>query len=404
MSDRPRAIRRLLLASMAGMTLLASNPAVALDDDALNIGVSLGQRYDSNLFLLPDGASPPIGNGRRSAYTRTAGVDLRIDKAYGQQRFDLSANVSHEFYSPYSDLDFTSRILGASWAWTLTPSLTGNLSINLTKVPNSFSDTGFQTRANPRTTEDRRFDINYRPGASLHPRLAIIQSEDKSAQTTLDRDNSKTTSIEGAMVYEFRSGNSAEVYFRRGRGNYLDLPPTSTIGNESEFNEHETGLSTHWVYDGLSHLDGKFGYLSRDNHSETLHNFSGPVGQLTLTHVLTGKTQVVVTVTSGLSSAQSLISTYSKDETVMISPIWSATGKITVRPSYTFAHRTFKGAPTTGVDDLRWTTRDAALAVDWSALRSLNFTLTINHSNRTSNDSTFQYSNRGALISGKYTF
>jgi exopolysaccharide biosynthesis operon protein EpsL len=390
-------------AAVVAATLLICNPALAFDDDALNIGVSASERYDSNLFLLPNGLQPPQGNGQRSAYTRTAGVDLRIEKSYGQQRFDLGGNVSHEYYSPYSSLDFTSHVLNAAWAWTLTPSLTGNLSINITKVPNSFGDTGFQTQANPRTTEDKRFDVNYRPGASLHPRFSVVQSEDKSAQTTIDRDNSRTSSVEGAMVYEFHSGNSADVYFRRGKGNYFDNISDASIGTESEFNEHETGVSAHWT-EGAAQLDGKVGYLTREHRTFSERNFAGPVGQITFAYAVTGKTQILLAASSSLSSAQSLISNYSQDQTISITPIWSATGKITVRPSYTLTHRSFKGATTPGVDSLRWTTRDAALEVDWSALRSLNFVVTINHSNRTSNDPTFQYSNRGALVSGKWSF
>ena len=378
-------------------------PAYGLDDGVLNPYVYIAQRYDSNLFRLPDGVEP-FGSGRRSATTRTVGVGLQVNKTYGQQRFDVAASVSRDQYDPYDYLDATGRALTATWAWTLTPSLTGNLSFAQVEAPNNFADTGLQVASNKRKTEERRFDVAYRPGAALHPRLALIQSEDKSQQTTFQRQNSKTTSLEGALVYEFRSGNTAELYFRRGRGDYLDLNGDPLLQNDAQYDENETGIAVRWQGSGASRFDGRIGFLDRKHRTFASRDFSGPVGNLQYTYELTGKTRFQVSANRTLSSIQSFSSSYSRDESLSIGPTWFATGKITVRPLYTITRRTFRGALAIVTDDLTLTTRDASLNVDWSLLRSITLSLTVLRSNRSSNDAAFQYADHGAAIRGSLNF
>ncbi len=387
------------------IALLLGSPAsvLAFDNDAFTLTTFAREQYDSNLFRLPDGLQP-FNAGRRSATTQTAGLGLQVDKTYGLQRFDLSATVTRDQYEPYDYLNATGRTIGASWAWTLTPSLMGNLSINQTLAPNNFSDTGFVTHSNTRKTEERRFDVNYRPGAALHPRLSLLDSQDKSEQTTFVRQNSKTTSLEGALVYEFRTGNTTEIYFRRGRGNYIDLNADPVAQSDSQYLESETGVAAHWNWTGLSTLDGRIGYLDRDHRTFASRNFSGPVGQLSFTYYLTGKTSLQVNGSRTLGSTQTLISSYSEDETATIGPVWSATQKITVRPSYSVTRRIFKDPLVPVVEDLRLTQRDATLQVDWSVLRNFNLSLVVLKSNRSATDRNFQYSDRQASVLGRLNF
>lgn len=395
----------------AWSALLLCTSAAAFDNDVVNVQIDLRERYDSNLFRLPDGVQP-YGNQRRSATIRTTGVGLQVDKTYGLQRFDVSATVTHDHYSPYESLDATGRAYNAAWGWTFTPSITGNLSMSRSESLNNFADNllpgqaqgQIQTQPNRRRTEERRFDVNWRPGAALHPRVSLLQNEDKSDQTTIDRQNSKTTSLESALVYEFRSGNTAELYFRRGRGNYLDINADPTFEADSQFNENETGLSAHYRSTGASSFDGRIGYLDRRHRTFSSRNFSGPVGYLYYTYTATGKTQIQLSASRSLASTQSFITSYSRDETLAITPSYSATGKITIRPSFSFTRRNFFGSLVPVADELRMTMRDATFQVDYAALRALNLSFAVTKSNRTSNDGTFQFSNRSASVQASLRF
>lgn len=390
------------ITALACVVLIAQN-AMAADDDVLNLSVFATQRYESNLFRIPDDQLP-FGTGRRSATTTSTGVGVQARKTYGLQTFDIDLTVTHDHYTPYNYLDATGRTLSASWAWSLTSALSGNLSIAQSEAPNNFSDTGVLTTSNKRKTEERRFDVNARPGAALHPRFSVIRSEDKSDQITLDRTNSSTTSLEAALVYEFRSGNSSEVYFRRGRGNYTDVGLLYTGQNDSNFDERETGVRAHWGWTGAVTLDGRVGYLDRTQNALLFPNIRGPVGALSLSYALTGKTALMLSAGRGLTSVQSNFANYSVDQTLSVSPVWSITSKLTLRPSYALTDRKFRGTLIPGADDLKMTMHDTSLQLDYAALRALNLSFQVFESNRSSNNRIFQYRDHGGQIRGSFAF
>lgn len=399
-SSRARsAVERPWLELMTALIVLlgAAEPAFALDDDVFGVSLFADDRYDSNLYRLPDGVQP-FGNSRRSATTRTYGVGLDLNKTYGLQNFSISGNVTKAQYSPYDFLDATSRVINASWRWTLTPSLTGTLSVVRSQTPNNFSDTGVITRTNLRKVEDRTFSVDYRPGAAIHPRLSVLQDEDRSQQQTFNRQNARSTSLEGGLVYDFRSGNEAEIYFRRGRGNYINVDANPVIQQDSQFNEHETGLAAHYRSSGFSSFDGRLGYLSRDNRDFSSRNFGGLDGQLTYTYAATGKTQFQIVASRSLGGTQDLASSYSQDTTVSFNPIWSATSKITVRPGFSLTRRTFQGAIVPVAENLKMTMRDLSLQVDWNIYRTLTVSVAATKENRSSNNALFQFSDHGGLV------
>ena len=381
----------------------AVHDAWGLDTDVLDFSVIASERYDSNIFRLPDDVQP-FGNGRASATTRTLGVGLRLDKTYSQQTFNVDATVTRDHYSPYHFLDATGRTVRAAWLWTLTPSITGNLSINQSQIPNNFIDSGLQTQSNQRKTEERRFDIAWRPGAALHPRFAFLDNEDRSDIPTFERQNSRTLSVESAIVYEFRSGNSAETYYRRGRGSYLNFDANPVDQTDAQFTESEAGVGAHWRSTGTSTFDGRLGYLDRSHRNFASRNFKGLVGSLGYTYAPTGKIQLRLDAVRTLSSTQTFISSYSEDESLAISPVYFATSKIAIRPTYTLTRRLFKGALLPSTRNLDLVSHDFTFRLDWAVFRSLDVSAAYLRSTRSANDLTYQYHDRGGLISGTFRF
>lgn len=364
--------------------------------------ISSRYSYDSNLFSLPDGVSP--ATGPRSAKTWTTAVGLRLDKTYGLQRFTLDAGLEHYRYDPYDSLNFTGHSVAAAWAWTLTPQLTGYVIFNESERPNEFADTGFQLETNSRKVAERRFDVDWRPGAALHPRFSIVQSEDRSERTVFQRENSKTTSIESSLIYEFRSGNTAEGYVRQGKGDYFDTLADPSQQIDTEFDEREGGLRAKWQSTGASKLDGNIGYLDRTHKTFGIRNFNGAVGRLNYVYTITGKSELQMAAQRVLTSSQSTIGSYSADDSFTIAPSYAPTGKITIRPSWSIIRRVFKGAPTAGVLEFRETTRSASLRVDYAALRWLELSAGVSRASRVANYPNFQYVNNQAFILGRLKF
>ena len=395
-------LRKSLLAVLA-LAPMWCQPARAFDDDVVTLSLNAADRYDSNLFRLQDGVQL-VPDGRRSATTRTEGATLVVDKSYGLQHFQVNGNFTRVSYNPYDDLNTTAKVINATWAWTLTPEIGGNILINRTQAPNNFSDTGVQNGPNERKTEDRRFDLDLRPGAAAHPQLSLLTDEDRSQQTTLNRQNSSTRSVQGGLIYEFRSNNTAEIYFRRGRGNYANIDSDPTLQTDAQYNEREIGISAHYRSTGASSFDGQLGYLTREHQTFSSRNFSGLVGQLTYTYIATGKTQIQLQAGRSLYSAQSFLSSYTADETASVNPTWNVTNKINIRPGYSVIRRTFQGAIVPVADNLVTTLQTATLSVDWNVYRAITLSLQVFKERRRSNDAMFDYVDHGGTAQASLRF
>ena len=119
---------------------------------------------------------------------------------------------------------------------------------------------------------------------------------------------------------------------------------------------------------------------------------------------ITGKTCLQLTVGRSVGGAQTLFSNYLVEEGVSVSPIYLATEKITIRPSWSFNRRTYEGSPFGGSDELRQNTRATSVAADWAILRAVDLSASVTSSSRTSNNSAFQYRDRSVFVGGRFKF
>ena len=120
--------------------------------------------------------------------------------------------------------------------------------------------------------------------------------------------------------------------------------------------------------------------------------------------MFTGKTSVELSAGRSLGSSQTLFSSYVVDDGISLTPVYAATEKISIRPSLSYARRTFEGSPFAGSDELRQSTRAASVAADWAIRRNIGISLSLATSNRTSNNSAFQYRDRSAVLGGQLKF
>lgn len=389
------------------VTLLASTCstlAAAQAFEPLNFNAFANQRYDSNLFRLPDSVQPG-GSGDRAVFSETFGAGIRFDKSYGLQRLVADLAVTRYLYTSYGNLDYTGNDASATYDWSLTPQLTGDVIIKHSNLPTDFAYAGFQISPNPAKSDLRRLDVDFRPGAAFHPRYSIFQSINRTSQPLFQQQSSRSTSSELSLIYEFRSGNTAEVYARRANGSYdgqFDQNPVTLA--DPQFKETEYGLRTKWIANGLSRLDANVGYLQRRHATFGARDFNGLVGSVNYRYTFTGKTSFEISASRAVGSAQTLFSNYVVDEGINLSTTYLATEKISLRPFFSYTRRTFEGSPFAGSDRLRQATRSGGVTANWSIRRNLSLSASVETGNRTSNNNAFQYRNRSAMIGGKFQF
>ena len=159
--NRPASIAPRAL--LAAITLTSSTLAGAQAFEPFNFNVFANQRYDSNLFRLPDNVQPGV-NGDRSVFSETAGAGVRFDKAYGLQRLIVDVSVTRYIYNGYGNLDYTGNQEALTYNWSITPELTGAVIIKHSNLPTDFAYAGFQTSPNPTKSDLRRLDVDFQTG------------------------------------------------------------------------------------------------------------------------------------------------------------------------------------------------------------------------------------------------
>ena len=371
--------------------------------DTLRFAAFQVERYDSNFFRLPDGVAPN-GNGRRSGITSTTGFGVGLDKRYGLQRIVIDAAITRDQYAPYHDLNFTGNRLTSTYYWSVTPDITGNLVFDHARLPTDYEFTGFRTQTNPRTTQLARFDVDWRAGAALHPRLSVYANEDTTRDPTFQVQSYKARNAEAALIYDFRSTNSAQVYLRGARGENTNANSAPSLLINNDFTEGEAGVLTRWNVPGVTLGEVAIGRLQRNYSTFNQRDFDGIVGHVSASYTLTGKSTAKLSASRTLNGSQTAFSSYYVEDYARASLDYAATGKIIVRPVFQIRRQVYRGSPFPVASTLTETTRDTTLQVEYSALRALDFAIALTRSSRNSNDPTLPFVDRSASVSARIKF
>lgn len=374
------------------------------ESNAVTFAIFQLERYDSNFFRLSDGIDTP-DRTRRSVVTSITGVGLNLEKSYGLQRIVVNASTSRELYSSYANLDDTGSRVYAALYWSITPNLTGDLTIDYARVPTDYEYLGFVTKPNPRTTRQTRLNVDFRPGAALHPRLVLYEARNSSQDTNFQLQNSRGAGAELAILYDFASGNRLGVYGKRESGRDLNDANFNllTIGNQ-RYRSTEYGGTVEYRSGGQAKLTGRLGYMDYTGETTSLGDFSGVVGSFDYVYDLTGKTRVRANVGRTLFSSLTTFSSYVAEDSVTTGVDYQLTGKLTLRPDFSFRKQTYKSLPTASSPPLSQTSRYYTLRFDYAALRSTDIALSVTHSSRTSSFQGLQFKDNSASVFARFRF
>ena len=374
-----------------------------LESDAFTFGIFQVERYDSNFFRLPDDVAPADGR-RRSGISSISGAGLSFDKAYGLQRVTINAAASRSLYTPRGNLDENAGRFDAKLAWSITPQLTGDLIFNYLRLPTDYADTNATSKTNPRTSHLTEGDVDFRPGAALHPRFTIRQEESRTQDPTFQVQSSRSTTLEGSLVYEFASTNSIGLFVNRSRGQNLGIPDNPALQQSQSFNESEYGVRVNWKSEGRWDVASYIAHHIRDGQTYSARNFSGTVGDLNVAYALTGRTKVEFDINRHLYSSADLFGSYFEASEARIGLAYDLSGKLVLRPQYDIIRQRYNGSPFPTDNLLVEKTQFATLRLDYAALRSLDVAALLSLSRRTSNLSSLQYKNKSASVFARFKF
>lgn len=356
--------------------LLISLSAHADDQDALNVIAGVSQQHDDNLFR--------ISSSKRSDNITSTYAGIRLDKLYSLQRFKLDYTLTLNKYQNNNFLDFNAQEYKAAWLWALTPYLTGTLSATRTEQLNDFKDYTNFTVQNIRTTENQHFEADFSPHGNWHLLGGLTRTNLTNSQTFNEESDFTMNSLDAGFKYVFSSGSAITLmgHDRNGANEKRKLNPI--LFYDTGFEETEGEAKLDWLISGKSKINMRLAHVARAHDHFSQRDYSGAIGSLEYTWMPTGKLQVAIVASSDLSSYQTIYSSYARDDTLSVSPMYSISAKISARASASISERSFLGEgviPSLGRVDKN---KSASVGLDWAPYRSISLGGNIQRSSRSS--------------------
>jgi exopolysaccharide biosynthesis operon protein EpsL len=334
--------------------------AQPVTNDAFQVRGGLGIEHDSNVLRQPNAVADTVG---------TASIGLKFDKRYSLQRLRADIEATTYRYQDQSSLNYSAINYNAAWDWSFTPKLHGVISADRKQYRETTADvlTGVN-RVGRRTERTELAEGIYELGAAWRVLAGVSHSSAKSTEpNTWDASPTVRSAYVGAG-YELGSGTSLTGRLRRGNGEYTD----ATAGAAGDFRENEADLLLKWPVTAKTALEARLGYLDRTHPGASQRDFSGLVGNATVSWEITGKTRLLAGVVRDLSATGLASGGHVTSDRVWLGPVWKPTAHTAVNVRYDRVarkwHDTPGGSPDAGRSE---TTQAASVGFDWAPRPSL---------------------------------
>jgi len=343
----------------------AGTQETALRQDAAPPGFQIramaGIERESNALRTP-------GGGSDTDYY--AGVGLRADRRYGLQRLRADVEANTYRYDKQSSLNYSVLNYALAWDWALGSRFHGIASADRKQYREVTTDpTLLVNRLGKRTERSEVLEGVYNAGASLRLSAGGLHTQASStAPNTWDASPSISSGRVG-VGYELASGSSLWLRYRHGTGHYGDPTPGASTG---DFKENETDDVLKWPVSGKTAVEAELGHLQRKHDTNTVRDFSGMVGNASVSWDITGKTRLVGGVNRALTVSGLALGGHVRSDRFYVGPVWRATAQIAVNARYDHVKRSWEGVPAGTVFAGRGDTVNVLSAgVDWEPRRWL---------------------------------
>jgi exopolysaccharide biosynthesis operon protein EpsL len=356
--------------------------------DTLQFRVGAGVERDSNVLRAPTAESDTIG-------ILTAGA--RYDKQFSLQRIVLDAELATYRHQDFSGLNYNTFNYTGAWNYAFTPRFRGVLSAQQRQYRDTTVATTGVTEANRRTERTQLLEGTYAPGGGWLAQGAVSHSSSESEVARSLESSPTVTSVRIGTGYEFASGTSAIVQYRRGDGEYDNLG--------TDFKEDEVSLVARWALTPKTTVNGRIGYLDRKHDAMGSMDFDGLVANISANWEITGKTSLNAGFERDLGSYEFGGGGFVRNWRTYVEPIWRATAKTAVRLRYQHENRDWvnvaAGAPDAGRSD---DVNAFGVFVDWEPVRNVVLSGAVRHERRDSSLNGFDYRATQVGVGARYSF
>jgi exopolysaccharide biosynthesis operon protein EpsL len=375
----------------------------ALRTDRLDLFVGDTFNYDSNVFRLPSNQSlfglPGIGNDpSRGDYINSATGGLSAEYLVGQrQSFDFDLSAADNRYIHNTGLNNVSSSDKIAWNWAVGSALSGQVGVDYLRQLAGFINTQIYSRdilqreeyfASSRWAVGPRWTVF---GGILGSKYELSDQQEvfnDSTSKVVDVGFDFATNADNLIGFDYRytdnrSPNAAEL---------------NGISFDPDYREDRARLLLKYALTDKTTIDASAGYQRREYPSTAIGSFSGELWRVTLLWQPTAKTQLFASTWQNLAADISAQTDYYRSRGITVSPIWTASEKISVTAYLTYEHQDYLGSnpPGNTLGQVEPASRRDNInsqggTLTYTPIGPLNFTFTLAHERRETNDAIFGY-------------
>lgn len=385
---------------------MMSMPVHADEKDTFNLIAGASWQHDSNIFRLPSGVNASVLPGRADRWDNIGAfyAGVRLDKPYAMQRLKLDFTLTAFRYQNYDFLDFETKDYKAAWLWSLTPYLTGTLSADRKQQLNDFQDYQNYGVRNIRTTETQHFEADLSPHGNWHLLGGFTRSTQANSRTFNEEANFSMESLDAGIKYVFPSGSVITLLGHGRQGNYENRNLNPALLHDTAYDEREGEARLDWMITGNSRINLRAAYIVREHAHFSQRDFDGGVGKIEYNWAPTGKLRLALAASSELSTYQTDSSSYTRINTLTISPAYTISEKLRVSASASISERTFLGEGVIPSSERVDNSRLAGIRIEWMPLRGLSLTGNLQRTTRSSTSIGLDFTDTTAGVNANLVF
>jgi exopolysaccharide biosynthesis operon protein EpsL len=358
------------------------------EEQPLQLRVSGGISYDSNLFRLSDAVDPQtaIGTSDKSDFIYRLGAGGKYELRQSRQKFIAEANVAEYKFQNFDNLDNTSNNLRGEWQWQVGNDWSGDLGASHRRYLESFAN--FQQNVRDMVEQDRIYGTaNYLLHSQLKFTLDVDWYDTQHGDQTRDVLDYKLNNTAFTVVWVTPAQNTVGLQYRNADARYPNRETVGTTPIQNDYTEDEYSLVAHWRLGGASEAIARIGHTERKFEQAPTRNFSEPTWRLTYRWQPTGKTALEFSTWRELAEFQDLTANYARITGISVVPTWSIAPKVVLRGKISLQTLNYVGDPGVFAVTNHREDKDRLyqLSALWTPLRLTELTLTVESGRRTSN-------------------
>lgn len=356
--------------------------------------------YDNNLLRSPDD-----GAVLKDTYHR-AEAGLAFEGVISQQRLLANLNFNRSRFNRYDVLDNDGKDLLAQWNWHIGKHLEGNVGKSYIQSLSRFVEF-HELQRNIRTQQREFFDAAW----LFHPEWRIRGGASRStvnynlfSQRSLDRTEDTG---EFGIDYLASSNSTIGLQLRHTRGEFPYPQDFGFAQVDNSYNQDEAKIKIKWFLSGKSQLQFLGGQIKRKHDFFPARDISAFNARLVANWVPSAKIDMTISAWQETGAVEDLTASYTFNQGGSLGLIWDMSSKTRLEGLLRHESRDYRGEPTfiwMLPTERKDTYRTASVTYVYAPFQHLKTGLMIQHEQRDSGISYYNYRANSAMINARYEF